>query len=237
MSRISLLKELEGYAVFSNKTVRELTNKGKDYTKLLIYRLKKQGLIKEIEKNKYTLQNDLLVIASSIVWPCYLSFWTALRYHNLTEQLPQNIFVITTRAKKSREIVLDNNKIFFIKVKPKYFFGFKKEQYGDFIIFIAEKEKALIDSALFKKISFSELSSIIKQHLDEISSELFVDYLKKIKNKALVKRFGLLFDNLGMDFHNQLKRFINATYIPLDYGVVKRGKKNKKWKVIENVKL
>ncbi len=237
MDKINLLKELEGYAVFSNKTVRELTNKNSAYTKLLIYRLKKQGLIAEIEKNKYTVQKDVLVIASNIVWPCYLSCWTALRYHNLTEQLPQNIFVITTRARKTRAVVFRGNKILFIKVKPKSFFGFKKESHADFIIFMAEKEKAVIDSALFKKISFSELSSIIKQHADEINSRLLVDYLKKTKNRALIKRFGFLLDKLGMDFYSEVKRFINATYILLDYSLAKKGGKNKKWKVIENVKL
>ena len=35
-------------------------------------------------------------------------------------------------------------------------------------IFIADKEKALLDSALFKKISFSEICSIIRDNIDVI---------------------------------------------------------------------
>ncbi len=237
MKKISFLKELEGYAVFTNKTVRELTHKSKSYTKLLVYRLKKDGLITEIEKNKYTLQKDPLAVASSIVWPSYISCWTAIRYHNLTEQLPQDVFVITTRAKKRRGLSFGNSRILFMRVKPKYFFGFRKGAYGNFTIFIAEKEKALIDSALLKKISFSELSAIAMEHKDELDMRLLIEYLDKIKNKTLIKRFGFLLEKLGYDFYSELKGFINAPYIPLDYSAARKGKKNKKWKVIENVNI
>jgi len=237
MKKINLLRELEGYAVFNNKIVREITHKDGSYVKVLVYRLKKEGLIMEIEKNKYTMQKDLLIIASNMVWPCYLSCWTALRYYNLTEQLPQNIFVISPRARKTRKVDFNNNRILFIKIKPNYFFGFKKESYDGFTIFIAEKEKALIDAVLLKKISFSEICSIVKQHVNDINHRLLIDYLKKIKNKSLIKRFGLLLDSCNFDFHNELKKFINAPYIPLDYCVAVKGRKNKKWKIVENVKL
>ena len=162
MKRISLIKRLEKYPIFTLKTVSEIIEKERNYSKLVIYRLKKYKLIYEIEKNKYTLNKDPLIIASNIIWPSYISGWSALRYYNLTEQLPQAVNVITTRARKKRKINFNNTKIIFTKIRPKYFFGYKRERYDNFDIFIADKEKALIDSALLRKVSFQEISSIIK---------------------------------------------------------------------------
>jgi len=236
MKRIELLRKLESYPVFGLKIVKEIIEKDNKYAKLVVHRLKKEKLIFQIEKNKYTTQKDPLVIASNIIWPCYISIWPALRYYNLTEQLPQVINIITTRTRMKKNY-FNNVKISFIKVKPKYFFGYKKENYKDFTIFIAEKEKALIDSALFKKISFSEISSIIKNNIKNININLFISYLSKIRNKALTKRFGFLFDKLGKDEYNKIKKFIDFKYIPLDYALASEGRKNKKWKIIENVEL
>ncbi|MFH1209284.1 MAG: hypothetical protein V1663_00645 [archaeon] len=237
MKKISLIRELEKYPVFNLNTVRNITEKDSNYSKLLVYRLKKEGLIFEVEKNKYTLNKDPFVIASNIIWPCYISFWSALRYYNLTEQLPQNISVVTTRARKKKEIKFNDIKIVFTTVKGKYFFGYNKERYQNFDIFIANKEKALIDSVLFKRVSFSEICDIIKKNIDEIDIELMIDYLIKIKNKALIKRFGFLFYKLNINIYDKLKKCIDSNYVVLDYSIKGNNKKNKKWGVIENVSL
>lgn len=235
MKKFNLIKNLEKYPVFGLKAVKELIEKDSHYAKLVLYRLKKDELIFEIEKNKYTTNKDSLIIASNIIWPCYISGWSALRYYNLTEQLPQVISVITTRTRKKREISFNNTKILFIKIKPKYFFGYKKEVYQNFNIFIAEKEKALLDSALFKKVSFSEIYNIIKDNINDINIDLLVHYSIKIKNKALIKRIGFLLDKLHKDKYTRLRKFIDYKYVPLDYTLKSKGKKDKKWKVIDNV--
>ncbi len=235
MKKINLIKKLEEYAVFNLKTLKQIIEKDSNYSKLVIYRLKKDRLILEIEKNKYTVNKDALIVASNIIWPCYISFWSALRYHNFTEQLPQVIEVITTRARKKREIKFSNTKIIFTRIKPKYFFGYKKEKHQNFNIFIADKEKALLDSALFKKVSFSEICSIVKDNINEVDKELIVGYLIKIRNKALAKRFGFLLDRLGINKSKELRKFIDYKYVPLDYSLKAKGVKNKQWKVIDNV--
>ena len=184
MKKIEIIRELNKYPVFSLKTLSEIVKKNKNYAKLIAYRLKKENLIFEIERGKYTVHKNPLIIASNIIWPSYISCWSAIRYHNMTEQLPQTIFVVTTRKRKNRIIKLNNNKIIFIKISPKYFFGYAKERYDNFDVFIAEKEKALIDSSLLKKISFSEICEIIKNNKDTINFNLLEGYLNKIGNKA-----------------------------------------------------
>lgn len=233
---INILKELEKYPVFDNKTVRTAIKKDANYTKLFVHRLKNEGLIKEIERDLYTLQDDILVIASHIVWPCYLSLWTALRYHNLTEQLPQTLFVATTKQKR-KVLNIQNTEIKFITIKPKYFFGYKKEQHNNFNIFIAEPEKALIDAVLLRRISITEIFDIIRNHVNEIDAKKIVDYILKVDNKAVTKRLGYILSASGKDIYKKLQILIDNKYIPLDIMLPKKGKKNKKWKIIENVTL
>lgn len=237
MNQITLISKLGKYPVFNLKNLAETIGKEKNYAKLVLFRLKKRGLVFEIEKNKYTVKKDAILVSSNIIWPSYISGWGAIRYYNLTDQLPINILIISTRKRKKREIILENTKIIFTYVKPKYFFGYKKERYGDFNIFVAEKEKALIDSALLQIISFSEISEIIKNNLASINTDLLIEYLIKIKNKTLIKRFGFLLDSLGIDRYDKFKKFIDFKYVALDYSISEKGKKNKKWKVIDNVKL
>lgn len=237
MKGIELMRKLERYPVFGLKIVKEIVGKDSNYAKLVLYRLKKTKLIFEIEKNKYSTKDDAMIIASNIIWPSYISCWSALRYYNLTEQLPQVISVMTTRTRKKREIVLDNTKIVFTKIKPKYFFGYKRERYQNFDIFIAEKEKALIDSVLSKKISFSEVSDIMRENIKDVDASLLVNHLLKIKNKTLAKRFGFLLDKLGIGRYNKLRKLIDFKYIALDYSLPKKGRKDKRWKVIDNVGL
>jgi len=237
MKRLKLLKELGRYPVFSSKIVENVSKQKKEYAKLIIYRLKKAGLITELEKGKYTLHEDPLVVASHIVWPCYISCWAAIRYYNLTEQLPRVISIITTRQRKNKSLKFGPTKIIFVKVTPKNFFGFQKKRYKDFDIFIAEPEKALIDSAMLKKISFSELVDIVKEHIKKIDVNRLIVYLLRIKNKTIAKRFGWLLDSLGIDRYAKLKRLVDARYVLVDYAIRQRGKMNKRWKVIENVKF
>lgn len=236
MKKIILIKELEKYPVFTLGTLRRITRKERNYAKLILHRLKEEGLIFKIERNKYTVHEDPILIASNIIWPSYMSFWNALRYHNLTEQLPQNIFVLTSRARKNRKIEFMGTEIFFIKVKSRYFFGFRKEPYHNFNIFVAEPEKALVDSALFKRMSFSEISEIIRENPDVLSPEKIIQYSLKTGNIALIKRFGFLLETLGEDFFNDAGN-LTSNYIPLDYTMPGEGKKNKKWRIIENAGL
>ena len=44
-------------------------------------------------------------------------------------------------------------------------------------------------------------------------------------------------DKKGIDISKKLKNTIDSNYIPLEKGMGKAGKKNKKWKIIENTAI
>jgi len=230
MKTLDNIEYLKKFPVFSAKTINAKASRG--YINLYLYRLEKRHLIERIKKNLYTIYKDSFLIASRIVWPSYISCWSSLKFHNLTEQVPNAVFVVVPRYKKT--LIFQKTPIYFIATKSKNIFGYEKIIYKGFEIFIADKEKAIIDSALFKKASFSELQEIISNNLGQLSIKKFLKYLKKIGNKSLIKRFGYVFDMLEKDCSKELKRYIDKVYIPLDYSKKKMGTKNKKWMIVKN---
>lgn len=235
MKKLELLRGLGKTPTFNNKRVRELTGKDRAYTWLVVYRLKREGLIKEIEKNKYTVHDDPLLVASSLTWPSYISCWAALRHHGLTEQLPTVIHIVTTRSRKRREVEFGGARIVFIRTKPSCFFGFGKTQRNGLDVFMAEPEKALLDSVLFRQISFSEVADMTGKNFRSINVGKLVDYMLKIGNSALAKRFGYLLEKLGAETRGKLRKFIGRSYTKLDYAILAKGKKDERWMVIDNV--
>lgn len=171
-----LLGALDRYPVFTIRDIENILDKKRAYAYLVAYRLKKTGVIREIEKGKYTLENDPFLIASWIVWPSYISGFAALNYHKLTEQLPFTIHVVTTRKRKKKIIRFMNTGIEFLKIKKEAFFGYRRVIHHKKEVFIAEPEKAIVDGLATKKMSFSEAIDIYKNNRKKISKKKLFSY-------------------------------------------------------------
>ena len=235
MNTLQIIKKLQKYPTFNVDTFANIINKDKMYAKMQLNRLKNKNIVKQIQRNVYTIQEDPLIIASRIIWPSYISLWTAFRYHNLTEQIPNKISVITTRSKSRENIQMMDTPINFEKIRPAWFFGFSKIKIQDFEVFMAEPEKALIDAVLLKKISTTEIYSLLQNNKKNISTKKTVDYILRIKNMALMKRFGWMLESLECNDVKKLNKQVYKTMIPLDIARPITGIKDNKWGIIVNI--
>lgn len=116
--------------------------------------------------------------------------------------------------------------------KTKHIFGYKKERYEDFDIFIAEREKAIIDALLFH-LPLEDIAHAMEDK--EINLKKLAEYSKKIGNISLMKRLGYILEKKKNNSYG-LKALDN-NYIPLDYSSKKKGKKDRKWKLIINIEI
>lgn len=183
----AIRKALQEYPVFTVRDLSSLLDKKRGYAYLQAYRWKKKKLIHEIEKGKYTLEEDPFLVSSWIVWPSYISGWAALHYHHLTEQLPFTIQVITSRRRRKKVLNYGKAKIEFTTVKS--LTGFQRVIYQQKEIFIAEKEKALIDALAAGKMSLAESIGIIKENKGRINRRKLFMHAYKIKGlPAKLKR-------------------------------------------------
>ncbi len=231
----TLLEELKPFPVFNLIKIAKKMKVKENYLKLFIHRLIQKKIVLPIERNKYTLYKDPWIVASHILWPSYITGWAALRYHNLTEQLPNTIEIVTSSKRRKRIILFQGTTIKIITTTPALMFGFDKLIREGKEIFVAEPEKALLDAAFFKSMSFSEVRAVLAYNLTQLQKEKLIQYLLRIKNQSLMKRFGFVLDSVGKDYYNRLHKYLDHNYILLDYSLPQRGTKNEKWRIIDNV--
>ena len=224
MYNATILKELEYMPVFSLSDVNQYIN-NKDYAKKFLRKMVKNNVMTKIKKNHYTLYKDPLLISTFLIKPSYITSISALSYHKLITQIPNEIYCATNKNVKN---ISSEMKINFIYTK--YFFGFKNEEYERFKIPIADPEKAIIDSISIIPIS------IIEEAFDDINKENMISYLKRIKKSSIIKRIGYLMEKYNYNIYDEVKNLINYKYIPLDPCSNLKGEKDKKWGLIINIK-
>lgn len=226
MNEKQIIKKLNEKTVFNIQEMQRILNSSREYTKLVLNRLVNRESIKRIKKNSYTLQDDPVVISTNIVYPSYLSFWSASSYKGYTEQILNTIQIATT--KKLNNLTFQNQKIEFVKIKSPFGYEKIKTKYGE--LFLALDEKLIIDSLEHQKRmgNFDEIEKIIEN--SKIDKLKMVDFLKRNKNQSTVKRVGYLLEEIkNMDLSKKFT--LDKNYIKLNKLSNKSSKINSKWKV------
>src|SRR3990172_3232881 len=81
-----------------------------------------------------------LVLATRLVEPSYVSFWSALHFYGWTEQAPRQIQVANTRWSGRRR--LDAYAFSLVRVAPRRFFGYALAREGEVEFPVAEPERS-----------------------------------------------------------------------------------------------
>lgn len=222
-----------GLVVFGIADLRKLTGTRRARCYQLVSQMKRKGLILEVEAGKYVptapSQPDLLKVASQIVFPSYVSFWSALSFHGFTEQLPQAILVAT--VKRKRAIAYQGAQIRFVTLSPSRFFGYVRVE-GTVV---ADKEKSLMDSLLLPRYAggMLEFAKCISNAWKEINAEKLIGYALRMANRSLAKRLGYLIETLNLPIEGELVRRLRSNigtgYSLLDPLGPKRGSYDRKW--------
>ncbi len=230
MKKIELMRSLEELPLFTLNEFVRITGESPAYCRVRLSRLKREGLVFPVERGKYTAFDDPMVFASHIVVPSYISFWSALRFHNLTEQLPSDIMLASPRPKKDLEF--RGTRIRFFKMREMW--GYGKQRYRGFDIFVAEPEKAIVDSMLLKNTPFGETAKAVLS--GELDAAKLVRYAIRTGSGALAKRLGFLMESAGLDAR-ALQERLDSNYAPLDWAGAKKGKRVAGWRIIKNREL
>ncbi len=211
-----------------------------------LYRLENGGWIERIEKGKYmripveaekgkyTLNQ--FVIASMLVKPYCISYWSALHHYGFTEQIPATVFIQTTARKKHQNIEIFGINYKIIRLTPEKFFGKRKEWFFNDPIMITDKEKTIVD-CLDKPQYCGGIVEVIKGIREgDFDPRLISDYASKIKNTGVIRRLGFISDyyDLEIKLPNINKEIRN--YLLLDPTMPGEGIKDSKWRLTVNIK-
>lgn len=204
-STAQTLLQHELYA-FSSRMVADLIGLDKFQTTRLLQRMERDGLVAAVERGKYLLLgltpekvlSNPLYIGSNLASPAYISFWSGLHFHGLTEQVPLTVFVATTRRKS--QLTFHGVRYKFVTLKPKAFFGYRRETLDGLPVLIADEAKSILDSLTLPEYAggITEAAKALQIALSEQALDVneLIEYAVRLKNGSLASRLGYLLELL-----------------------------------------
>ena len=180
------------------------------------------------------------VIASHLVKPYYIGYWSALNYHGLTDQIPSTTYIATKKAKKPIEIL--GNEFYFVRLVKHKFFGFEKEKINKNRVFISDKDKTIVDSLDHPEYTggIEEVAKAIFFYHKELDFKKIREYGIRMKNSTIFKRLGFILEVSGLSekYENALKDIkLLKGFSPLDPLSSRKGKYSRKWGLLINIEL
>ena len=211
-----------------------------DQAYTLLDRLERHHLVISVEKGKYLLLglepekvlSNPLFIATRLVNPSYVSYWSALHYYGLTEQVPHTIFIATTR--KKRPVTFQTHRFRYVTLKPAKFFGYHREAIEDLPVLLADEEKALIDSLDQPRYAggMAEVARALALAASDLDVDLLLDYARRMADRSLALRLGYLLEQQGITVDGLP---ISASPVLLDPSAPPEGVVNTRWRVRVNL--
>jgi len=225
---------------FTPSLLADLLNLERRQTYRLVARLRGEGLVDEVEKGKFLLLglepervlSNPLFIASHLVTPAYVSYWSALHYYGFTEQVPLTTFVATT--KKKPPVSFRDFRFRFVRIKPRKFFGYRREMLGDLPLVIADEAKSIVDSLDLPHYAggIAEVAKALRAALEAVDVPTLVRYANRMEDKSLGSRLGYLLETLGHPAEG-LRSSISP--IKLDPSRPRTGRTDSRWQVVANI--
>lgn len=197
--------EKQNLMIFNIADVKSILKTSDASVKNVIYRLKDKHRVIEIERGKYLLapaksgvegywSEHTFKILNKLIDTYYVSYWTALHYWGMTEQIPRTIYVVTTKIKKDIEFF--GEKIQFVTIVPKKFYGYTTEKIDDDYFTIATREKTIID-CLDRPAYCGGVAELFKglwTTRDQINFDDLLNATEKFDASSVQRRLGYLLE-------------------------------------------
>jgi predicted transcriptional regulator of viral defense system len=224
---------------FTPSLLADLLGLTQRQTYRVIARLRADGLVDEVERGKYLLLglepemvlSNPLYIASHLIAPAYVSYWSALHHYGFTEQVPLTTFVATTR--KKRPVTYRGFRFQFVALKPHKFFGYRRERIGDLPALVADEAKAIVDSLDLPQHAggIGEVAKALQTALETVDVSTLIEYANRMGNKSLGSRLGYLLEFYGQPAEGLVR---SVSPVKLDPTRPRTGDTLTRWQVVVN---
>jgi len=225
--------------VFSISQLYEKTHIKKEVLKVILSRMEEKGSIERVErgkyliiplsseKGKYTLHE--FVIASYLVEPYAISYWSALHHYGLTEQIPGTVFVQTPARKKKNLMEIFGVNYQMVRVKEDKFFGLRKEWIEETSVSITDKEKTIIDCLDKPHYAGGIVEGVKALKNSSLDYDKLSTYAIRMDNFAVIRRLGYLCERMGVLLDLPPPR--SKSYLLLDPTMPAKGENDAKWRL------
>ena len=218
----------------------------------MLSRLASKGWLHRLERGLYliipleagperTWSESSFIVGPQLVTPGAIAYWSAFRFWNWTEQIPNVTFIQTTKRKKP--ILIDGVKYQFITVQESHFYGIVNRTLEGSSVSVTDPEKTLIDAAARPDLSggIYQLAQVMKEHQLSIDWYKLNQYLVQWGGGVVAKRLGYLAESLmisipdGMlsHWHELVTKGISL----LEPGLEQKGAVVTRWQLQINIDI
>lgn len=247
----------DGRRVFSTEQAREIApdvGLSAGYVGQALHHLARAGWLVRLRKGLYALSSAVpgvspaheFEVAMALVHPAAISHFSAMHYHELTDQIPSRVFVTTVTGRwvpRADEHTGNGYRVGetvyqFIQVKPERFFGTKEVWIGEARVTVTDMERTLIDGLLMPQYcgGFAEVIHGFEGARHRLNLDRLVEYALKL-DAATAKRLGWVLENTGIERSRltSLEEVQVTGYNRLDPTGPRRGRYSRPWMVQENL--
>lgn len=243
-----LMQELR---VFTNAMVKEIADQigiNKTYVNIVLRNLIKEGWIRSIHKGLYALTATTGVqpihefeIAMQLVNPAVISHYSAFYHHELTDQIPRDIFISTVTGSyiprmdengKQLGFRLDGVCYRIVQVDKSRFFGAITAWKGEVSFQVTDLERTLLDGLVAPQYcgGFEEVLHGFSEKVSVLNVDQLINYALRL-DIAVSRRLGWVLERLGIagEKISCLAQPSRAGYRRLDPSNKPMGQYDKKW--------
>jgi predicted transcriptional regulator of viral defense system len=231
--------------IFTKREAEALLGIKKSSVMKTLSRLEQSGWIERLERGKYMViplgekkgnytMNEF-VLASILSPTGSIAYWSALNHHGFTEQIPNTVFVQSTRRRKNPYPELFGVRYWLVTIKEDRFFGNEEIWIGEDPVRITGPEKTLVD-CLDSPQYCSGIVEVAKGiRTKDYDLNILKDHAIRFGSWAVLRRLGYLCDLYGIDI--DLPPVKQRNYILLDPTMDQGGPINSRWRIKINVDL
>lgn len=192
---------------------------GDPQTAKRLWRLAEKGWLERLERGKYMIvpleagpdrewTEDAYILATYLVDPAAIGYWSALHYWNLTEQVPRLAYVQTTADLREHHKQVLGIRFRLVKLKEEKFFGLKHERLGNQRFAVTGREKTILDSLDRPDLTggIHEVAKGLREARGVLDWDRVDQYLPQLGSGAVVKRLGYLAERMELDIPNHSAR-------------------------------
>ncbi len=243
-NEISLLVrfEYEGKEVYTRKDIISFSG-GEKNVDYLIRRLLIKNRLRNIVKNVYLFipmkapqgkwAGNEYVIAKALARGSnyYIGYSSVFNSYGFTDQVAQMIHVVNEKYSLMKKV--GGIRYRLIKVLPNRIYGLESRRINKEDIVFASRERALID--VFDFYDVKKGFNILAEQLGKIDVAVLVDHVARYPVQLIRRRMGYFLERLGVSrkLFSKIDTGIKGYSFLYDTDT-KKGKADKKWRVIVN---
>ena len=224
--------------------------------RLALHGLERSGWLRRIERGLYALiplsagperqwSENALVVASHLLKPSAIAYWSALHYWNLTEQTPRAVFVQSPARKFKKELTVAGVRYHFVFIQPARFFAQAEQSIEGNAVQITDREKTIIDACDRPDLSggIRQLALALQRNTVDLDWQRLDEYARRFASGAVYKRLGYLVETLDLAIPGRAKLMaqwqqqITTGIAVLDPGEPGQGVTQRRWRIRDNIGL